>query len=58
MILIQKSRDGCQAMLEINESLKMLKEENTRVMEDFKKKHQDELDAAQQAKQDEINTLN
>jgi hypothetical protein len=28
MILIQKSRDGVQAMLEINESLKLLKEEN------------------------------
>lgn len=34
-------------MLEINESLKMLKEENTRVIEEVKQKHQDELDTAE-----------
>ena len=50
MILIQKSRDSCQAMLEINESLKMLKDENARVIEEVKQKHQDELNAAEQSK--------
>ena len=28
MIMIQKNRESCQAMLEINQSLKVLKEEN------------------------------
>ena len=47
MILIQKSRDGCQAMLEINESLKMLKEENNRVIDEVKSRNQRELDSAE-----------
>lgn len=32
-------------MLEINESLKLLKEENRRVLEETKVKHQTQLDA-------------
>ena len=44
-------------MLEINESLKLLKDENQRVLEEMRSKHQVELQALETAKTEEINLL-
>ncbi len=57
MVLIQKNRDNCQAMLEINESLKMLKEENQRVIEDLRLKHSEEIDQLQAQKAHDISEI-
>lgn len=46
--LIQKNRDNLQNMQEIYENLKVLKEENVKVIQDLKSKHQEELDALKQ----------
>lgn len=57
MILIQKNRESCQAMLEINQSLKVLKEENQRVIEEARQKHMEELEELERDKSSEIASL-
>ena len=41
-------------MLEINDSLKMLKEENERVLEDVRAKHQSDLEDLERLRTEEI----
>ena len=57
MIMIQKNRESCQAMLEINQSLKVLKEENQRVIEEARQKHIEELEGLETTKANEIAAL-
>ena len=57
MILVQKSRDNCQAMLEINENLKLLKEENQKVIEDIRLKHMQEVESLEAARNQAIANL-
>ena len=50
MTLVQKCRDNCQAMLEINDNLKLLKDENQKVIEDFRVKHMQEVEELESAR--------
>ena len=43
MILLQKNRDNIQAMYQINSSLKMLKSEHLRVVDDLSQRHSQEV---------------
>ena len=44
MLMVQKSRDNCQSMLEINENLKMLKVENDNAVQQMTNTNKEEVE--------------
>lgn len=57
VVLLQKRRESCQAMLEINENLKLLKDEHQRVIHDIKATHLSEVNDLRTQKHEIVEQL-
>lgn len=57
VVLLHKRRESCQAMLEINDNLKLLKADHQRVVHEIKASHAAELSDLRTSKDDVIEQL-